>query len=53
MTLEKVKQCIKAMKAFNDEHEQRQRPADKERYHVKYDSPFMYYLWMAKSQGAR
>jgi hypothetical protein len=47
--LDKVKQCLEALKAFNDDDDKKQRPSDKERFHVKYESPFMYYLWMAQN----
>ena len=51
MTIEeKVKRLTDELRAFNDEHDQRQRPVNKERYHVKYESPFMYYLWMAQNK---
>lgn len=46
--LDKVKQCLEALRAFNDEDDKRQGPSDKERFHIKYESPFMYYLWLAK-----
>jgi len=47
--MDKVKQCLEALKKLNDEDDKRKRPSDKERFHIKYESPFMYYLWMAQN----
>ena len=47
--LKKVKQHLEALKRLNDEDDKRKRPSNKERFHIKYESPFMYYLWMAQN----
>lgn len=47
--LDKVKQCLEALRAFNDDCDKKQRPVNNERFHIKYESPFMYYLWMAQN----
>lgn len=48
--LKKVKQYLEALKKLNDEDDKRKRPSNKERFHIKYESPFMYYLWMAQNK---
>jgi len=47
--LKKVKQYLQELKKFNDKDDKKQTPLDKERFHIKYESPFMYYLWMAQN----
>ena len=47
--LEKHRHLLEALKKINDEDDKRKRPSNKERFHIKHESPFMYYLWTAQN----